>query len=153
VFDRYYDDIEVGERRTYGSVTVTEAEVNAFADLTNVHHPIHTDAAYAARSRYGARIAQGLLVLSLGTGLLPTRPETTLGMYGMDDVTFRRPTFLGDTLTARLTVRSKTDKSVGGVVEALLELLDQHSDVVATAGLWMLLASAANAGRTATAVR
>lgn len=153
MYDRGYADIEVGERQTYGFVTVTEAQVEQFAELANVTHPIHTDAAYAERSRYGARIAQGLLVLALGTGLLPTRTETTLGLYGMDEVRFLRPTFLGDTLAARLTVLAKTDRSVGGIVETLLELVNQHAEVVATAVLRILVANAATVERTAVVTR
>jgi acyl dehydratase len=143
VYDRFYDEVVVGDSGTYGGVTVTEAHLVGFAGLVGDHHPLHVDAEFAAKSRYGQRIAHGFLVLSLSSGLFPMKREAVLAFYGMDGVRFVKPTFIGDTLSCRLTVTSKTDKSVGGVVETGLEMINQRDEVVAVATMRILVASAA----------
>jgi 3-hydroxybutyryl-CoA dehydratase len=140
MYDRFYDEVVVGDSGTYGGVTVTEAHVVGFAGITGDHHPLHVDAEFAARSRYGQRIAHGFLVLSLSAGLFPMKREAVLAFYGMDGVRFVKPTYLGDTLSCRLTVRSKTDKAVGGVVETALEMINQRDEVVAVATMRILVA-------------
>ncbi|WP_089155514.1 sulfotransferase [Micromonospora sp. NBS 11-29] len=141
MYDRFYQDIEVGQSGTYGGVLVTEELVDRFADLTGDHHPLHVDPGFAARSRYGRRIAHGMLVLSLSAGMFPMDPASVVAFYGMDGVRFVRPTFLGDTLRVRLTVTGKTDKPVGGVVRTALEMLNQHDEVVAVAVMRILVAA------------
>jgi 3-hydroxybutyryl-CoA dehydratase len=141
MYDRFYDQVEVGQCETYGGVLVSEELVNQFADLTGDHHPLHVDPRYAAGSRYGQRIAHGFLVLSLSAGMFPMNPEAALAFYGLDRVRFVKPTFLGDTLRVRLTVTGKIDKPVGGVVETALEMVNQHDDVVAVAAMRILVAA------------
>src|SRR5690348_15258999 len=104
MYDRYYDQVEIGDSETYGGVQVTEEYINRFADLTGDHHPLHVDPEFAARSRYGQRIAHGFLVLSLAAGMFPMDPAAVVAFYGMDSVRFVKPTYIGDTLRTRLTV-------------------------------------------------
>jgi acyl dehydratase len=141
MYDRFYDQVEIGQCETYGGVLVSEGLVNQFADLTGDYHPLHVDPQFAARSRYGQRIAHGMLVLSLSTGMFPMNPAAVVAFYGMDGVRFVKPTFLGDTLWVRLTVTGKTDKPVGGVVQTALEMVNQRDEVVAVATMRILVAA------------
>ena len=70
-----FDRLAIGTRFASRGRTVTEADVAAFASLTGDMHPQHTDAVWAARSPFGARIAHGMLVLSYAMGLLSLDPE------------------------------------------------------------------------------
>lgn len=140
MYDKYYDQVEVGDSATYGGVRVTEEYINRFADLTGDHHPLHVDPEFAARSRYGQRIAHGFLVLSLSAGMFPMNPKTVLAFYGMDGVRFVKPTYIDDTLRVRLTVTDKTDKPAGGVVQTALEMVNQRDEVVAVATMRILVA-------------
>jgi acyl dehydratase len=140
VYADWFDDVVVGAHGSYGGVTVTEAHLVGFAGLTGDHHRLHTDAQFAARSRYGQRIAHGLLVLSLSVGLVPLDPEKVLAFYGMDQVRFVRPTFIGDTLTCRLTVVDATPKRGGGLVETAAETVNQREETVLAGRLRMLVA-------------
>ena len=64
LFSSGFDELEAGQSfRTYGR-TITESDLTGFAGLTGDHHPLHTDAEWAARSRFGGRIAHGMLLLS-----------------------------------------------------------------------------------------
>lgn len=141
MYDRFFDDVVIGETGEYGGVTVTEAHVVGFAGLTGDHHRLHTDAEFAARSRYGRRVVHGFLVLSLSAGLFPMDPEKVLAFYGMERVRFVRPTFIGDTLRCRLTVVGTQAKDEGGVVETAMEMVNQRDETVAVAGLRILVAA------------
>lgn len=136
----WFEDVVVGRSAEYGGITVTEAHVVGFAGLTGDHHRLHTDAEFAARSRYGQRVVHGFLVLSLSAGLFPMDPEKVLAFYGMDGVRFLRPTFLGDTLRCRLTVTGTRPRAEDGVVETALEMLNQRDETVAVATLSILVA-------------
>jgi 3-hydroxybutyryl-CoA dehydratase len=145
MYDRRYDQVAVGDCATYGGVLVSEELIGRFADLTGDHHPLHVDPEFAARSRYGQRIAHGFLVLSLSAGMFPMDPDVVQAFYGMDGVRFVKPTFIGDTVRVRLTVTGKTDKPSGGVVQTALEMINQRDDVVAVATMRILVSSQAGA--------
>jgi acyl dehydratase len=70
-----FDELEGGERFVTRGRTITESDVVSFAGLTGDFHPQHTDAAWAAGSRFGERIAHGMMVMSYAIGLVPLDPE------------------------------------------------------------------------------
>lgn len=65
----YFEDFEVGQRFVTPGRTVTEADVVNFAGVSGDYNPIHTDAEFAKSTPFGQRIAHGLLVLAMLTGL------------------------------------------------------------------------------------
>lgn len=78
--------------------TVTESDVVAFANLTGDHHPQHTDARWATGSPFGERIAHGMLVLSYAVGLVDFDPERIVALRRIEEVVFKRPVKIGDTI-------------------------------------------------------
>ena len=78
--------------------TVTEADVVAFAALTGDWHPQHADAAWAAQSAFGERIAHGMLIVSFALGLVDFDTERVVALRRIRDVVFKRPVRLGDTI-------------------------------------------------------
>ncbi len=107
---KYLEDYSVGEIFYSPARTITETDIINFSGLTSDWHPLHTDVTYAAKSRFGQRIAHGMLVLSVGMAQLfrisPTTvlAEEFIAFYGMDKVRFLKPTFIGDTLKAKAEV-------------------------------------------------
>lgn len=85
--------------------TVTEADVVLFASLTGDFSPQHTDAVWAAESPFGQRVAHGLLVVSYCVGLIPIDASRIVALRRFDQVVFKRPVRIGDTihLEARIT--------------------------------------------------
>ncbi len=59
-----FDELEVGQAAAFAR-TVTEADVVLFAGVTGDFNPVHIDAVAAERSRFGGRIAHGMLSASL----------------------------------------------------------------------------------------
>lgn len=139
MFDRYYDEIEVGERREFTGITITEAHVVNFAGVTGDHFGLHMDAEYAKTTPFKQRVAHGLLVLSCGAGLVPLLPGRMVAFLGMDEVRFRAPVFFGDTIHPVMEVLGKRDKEPGGVATILETILNQREEAVVTAKLqvWM----------------
>ena len=84
--------------------TVTAEDINAFAALTLDHNPAHLDDDFAAGTRFGRRIAHGMLVASLVGAVLGTQLPGPGTIYISQTLQFTAPVFIGDMLTARVTV-------------------------------------------------
>ena len=97
-FEKDFDALTVGESYVTRGRTIGEADITAFATLTGDTHPQHTDAEWAAGSRFGERIAHGLLVLSYASGLMPFDPERIVALRRVGDAVFKQPVRIGDTL-------------------------------------------------------
>src|SRR3954469_5571910 len=93
-----FDELSPGDSFATRGRTVTEADVVSFACLTGDMHPQHTDAAWAASSLFGHRIAHGMLVVSFAFGLLPLDPDRVVALRGVRDAVFKRPVAFGDTI-------------------------------------------------------
>ena len=113
----------------------------AFAALTGDWYPLHTDATYAASTQFGRRIAHGLLVLGIASGLLRINPGTLVAFYGMDRVRFLHPTFIGDTLHVEMTVVALKDRgNEDGLVTFQQRVTNQKQTAVALSTLKVVLA-------------
>ena len=140
MLSRSYGDIAVGLRCESRSRTITEADVVNFSGLSGDWYPLHTESEYAAKTIFGQRIAHGMLVLSVSTGLLKIAPGSVEAFYGMDEVRFLKPVFFGDTIHVDLQALEKTDRPKGGGILTLLcEVKNQKGDTVATAKMKMLM--------------
>ena len=93
-----FEALEPGQEFTTRGRTVTEADVVGFASLSGDWHPQHCDAAWAEGSPFGERIAHGMLVIALASGLVPFDPGRVVALRRVADATFKRPVRFGDTL-------------------------------------------------------
>ena len=134
----YLEDYTVGESFISPARTITEADIINFADITGDRHPLHTDIEYAAKSPFKERVAQGMLILSIGM-VLPFRidthsnslPKSFFALYGMDNVRFTAPTKIGDTIHCEVKVTEITDKGRGhGVLTTQNEIKNQRDEVL-----------------------
>lgn len=97
-------ELEEGATFTSRGRTITEADLVSFSALTGDWHPQHADAAWAATSRFGERVAHGMMVLSYAVGLVGFDPERVVALRGLDGVVFKRPVRVGDTIRVEGTV-------------------------------------------------
>jgi len=84
--------------------TVTEEDVQRFAEATGDRNPVHLDSEAAAASVFGRRVAHGMLSASLISAVLGTKLPGPGTIYLSQSVRFRGPVYLGDTVTASVTV-------------------------------------------------
>ena len=117
----YFEDIPLDRVFTSTGRTITEADVVLFAGLSADYNPLHVDAHYAAGTPLGGRVAHGLLVLAVTTGLstrLPIYARIGTSVRGLRTVncSWPQPTRIGDTLYAELKytdTRPSDDPSLG----------------------------------------
>jgi 3-hydroxybutyryl-CoA dehydratase len=130
-FETDFDRLAVGERFTTRGRTIGEADVTGFATLTGDTHPQHTDAEWAARSRFGERIAHGLLVLSYSAGLVPFDPERVVALRRVRDAVFKQPVRIGDTIHVEGEIASKAELDTQhGLVETRWRVMNQRGKLV-----------------------
>jgi 3-hydroxybutyryl-CoA dehydratase len=97
---REFSSFAVGDAATF-SKTITEADIVLFAGVSGDTYPLHVDAEYAKTTRFGQRVAHGMLSASLLSTVNGLMLGTPGGVYVEQSLHFRRPVFIGDTLTAR----------------------------------------------------
>jgi len=101
-------NLSVGDEACF-SKTISESDVYLFSGITGDMNPMHVNAEYAAQTKFGRRIAHGLLVSGmLGNVLGNTLPGVGT-VYVSQELRFLAPTFIGDTITARVEVVEVTD--------------------------------------------
>ena len=86
------------------SKTVTEADVVLFAGITGDFNPAHVDEVQAAKSRFGGRIAHGLLSAGFISACIAMKLPGPGTIYLSQSLRFARPVRIGDTVTARVEV-------------------------------------------------
>ena len=136
--ESYFETVEIGEQRETQARTITEADVVNFAGVSGDFNHLHTDAESMADSGFGERIAHGMLVFSMATGLLwqsrsENERDAVVAFYGIDEVRFVGPTFIGDTIHVEIEVleKEKRDHPVAtGVVRYDIEVVTQDDDTV-----------------------
>jgi acyl dehydratase len=140
----YLEDLEPGTRFVSPGRTVTEADVVAFAGLSGDFNPIHTDAVVAER-RVGGRIAHGMLVMAMSSGLGQRFVDRvqTIALLEVKKWSFDKPVFFGDTIHLESTVVSSRPTSDGrrGIVEWRREIVNQHDITVQTGIVTNMVAS------------
>jgi acyl dehydratase len=132
---RYFEHYVPGDVFEFGAVAVTEAEVVEFARRFDPQ-AIHVDAVAAAQGPFGGLIASGWHTAALMMRLFVEHylsSVASLASPGIDELRWLKPVRPGDRLGLRVAVlaadRSRT-KPDRGMVRSLLEVVDQHGDVV-----------------------
>ncbi len=97
------DFAEVKKRMTFDMV-------KGFADISGDYNPVHLDEEYAAKSRYKKQIIHGLMATSLFSGIFGTKLPGQGCVYKSQSIRFKRPIYIGDTVTARVEVSSVNSK-------------------------------------------
>ena len=96
-------ELQVGQTADF-TKTVTEADVVMFAGITGDLNPAHIDQVWAEASRFGGRIAHGMLSASFISTVLGTRMPGPGTIYLSQSLRFTAPVMIGDTVTARVEV-------------------------------------------------
>lgn len=130
----YYDDLSLGSFFNTGKIVVTETHIVNFAGISGDFFDVHMDDEFARSQGFPARIAHGLLGLSLIDGLknradVQLQAVASLGWKSWD---FVAPIIVGDSIGAQITVETMRLSSKGdrGVVELRFDVKNQDGILV-----------------------
>jgi 3-hydroxybutyryl-CoA dehydratase len=101
----YLEDLEVGMTAIH-SKTVTDADVVLFAGISGDINPLHFDNDYAKDTMFKGRIAHGMLTASFISTVLGTKLPGPGCIYISQNLKFRAPVRIGETVRARVTITS-----------------------------------------------
>ncbi len=104
-----FDDLEVGQNISFDK-TLTEEAIELFGKTSGDINPVHFDQAYAEGTIFKQRIGHGMWSASLISTCIGTLLPGPGSIYLGQELKFRKPVFIGDTLTAAVTVKEKIDK-------------------------------------------
>ena len=137
-----FDQFKIGDVFASQARTVTEADVVNFAGLSGDFNPLHTDEEFGKTTPFGTRIAHGMLVATMATGMsnwTGVFEGTTLALMEQL-IQYKSPTKFGDTVHLELKVLEKkeTSKPDRGVVVFETRVLNQEGKAVLE-GKWTLM--------------
>lgn len=104
-----YDELSIEQTAQY-SKTLTEQDLVLFAATSGDLNPLHLDADYAATTAYQERIAHGAWTSALISAAIAQQLPGPGSVYISQEVSYRLPVKLGDTITVNLTVTDKKDR-------------------------------------------
>lgn len=108
---------------------ISAENIRLYAELTGDYNPIHFDATYAAGTVFGKPIAHGPYVLTLLTTLFANELPGPGTVYLSHEVRFIKPVYIGDQITARVTVQ---EIRANGHLFMETTCHNQHGDLVIT---------------------
>ena len=98
-----FEDLAVGQSAEY-SKTITADDVTMFAGITGDFNPVHMDEEAAAKTRFGGRIAHGMLSAGLISAAIANRLPGSGSIYLGQTLKFTAPVRIGDTVTVSVSV-------------------------------------------------
>lgn len=125
--------IEVGQTASR-SLTVTGTHVEGFAEITGDYNPLHFDEDFASRTRFGRLVAQGGITTGLLHALVAMDLPGPGTVFLSQSWKFTAPVYVGDTITARVEVRSVHPTKP--VCELGVEVRRQDDEVVLEGEAW-----------------
>jgi acyl dehydratase len=140
---KYFEEFEVGWEMSSAARTITETDIVNFAGLSGDFNFIHINAEGAKESAFGQRVAHGMLVASIASGLAVQTgfiDGTTLAFRELTAWKFTRPVYIGDTIYVRVkaTEAKAMPKLGGGLITFDVRVLNQQEEVVHK-GAWAML--------------
>lgn len=137
-----FDQFEIGDSFISPARTVTETDVVSFAGLSGDFNPLHTDEEFAKNTPFTGRIAHGMLISAIATGMANWTgvfEGTTIALMEQL-IRYKGPVLFGDTVHLELEVLEKkaTSKKDRGIVRFAARVRNQKDDVVQD-GEWTLM--------------
>lgn len=141
----YFEEFELGHKIFSVGRTITETDVVNFAGLSGDYNQIHTDQSYAEQAGFKQRVAHGLLVLSIASGLAVQTGfmEGTVIAFRDLETKFSTPVFFGDTIQVVLEIKElkALPKLGGGQVFLKVTIRNQNGKAVQRGNWTMLIKS------------
>jgi 3-hydroxybutyryl-CoA dehydratase len=133
VSQRWFEDFKVGDRFDSPSKTLNDAHFMFFAGMTGDAHPLHYDDEYAKKTRFGRRLAHGLLLTSMtavGASSLAPIIEESIVAFVEQTTRFKGPAFIGDTIKPEHEVVGLERKRSAGLLTLRVTLTNQRGETI-----------------------
>ncbi len=146
-FQKYFEELQIGDSLVTHKRTVTEGDIGNFANLSWDHFYAHTDHSSLEGTLFDKPVAHGYFILSAAAGLFvdPKKGPVLLN-YGLDECRFLKPVYVGSSIGVRLTCmekipqEKKDDQDLAkGIVKWYVEVIDETGDTVALATVLTLV--------------
>ncbi|MFK7770657.1 MAG: phenylacetic acid degradation bifunctional protein PaaZ [Saprospiraceae bacterium] len=145
-FKYYFEEIEPGMSLLTHKRTITDSDIQNFANLTWDVFYAHTDITSLDGTIFEKRAAHGYFLLAAAAGLFVHPAKGPVGAnYGLDNCRFIRPIYHNDTIQVRLTCKERVERDSrgkehpSGVIKWYEEILDQDGELVAMATILTLV--------------
>jgi 3-hydroxybutyryl-CoA dehydratase len=115
------EDLMVGMSAQFMK-TLTERDIFLFASACGDRNPVHLDEEYAKRTPFGGRIAHGMLSAAVISAALAGRLPGPGSIYISQNLSFRRPVKLGETVCATVTIKEVLTSQRRAVLETVCEV-------------------------------
>ena len=138
----FYEDMEVGEEHKSTGRTVTETDIVNFAGISADYNNMHIDEEFAKNTVFKTRVAHGMLVTSMATGLWFTMPRlATAAFMGLEDWRFSRGVFPGDTIhiTRKLVEKREHKRPNMGFFIFEVNVFNHKDEKPVQKGKWVIL--------------
>lgn len=146
-FQKYFEEIQIGDAIETAGRTITDADIVNFSNVTWDHFYAHTDATSLNGTIFDKIVAHGYFLLSAAAGLFVSgKKGPVIANYGLENCSFFKPVYSGDTITVFLTSKEKINRGVkgrnipSGVVKWLVEIYNQRDEIVCVATILTLVA-------------
>ncbi len=142
----FYEDLEEGAEHKSSERTITETDIVNFAGLSADYNNMHIDEEFAKNTVFKTRVAHGMLVTSIATGLWFTMPRlATVAFMGLEDWRFSGAVFPGDTIhiNRKLVEKRKHKRPNMGFFIFEVSVYNQKEEVVQK-GKWVILVQIKN---------
>jgi acyl dehydratase len=142
----WFEEFIVGQHIITSGRTITESDIVSFAGLSGDYNQIHTDAEFSLKTPYGKRVAHGILILSIASGLAMRTgvlEGTVIAFREINNWKFSVPVFIGDTIYTELNILEvkPIPRLGGGSLVIELSVKNQHNEVTMKGSWTVLVAS------------
>lgn len=140
-FQKYFEELQIGETYTTAKRTITEADIVNFANVSWDHFYAHVDHTSLEETLFEKPVAHGYFILSAAAGLfVDARKGPVLLNYGIDELRFTKPVYAGATIGVKLTVKEKIKQDLKdendipkGIVKWYVDIYDETNETVGVA--------------------
>ena len=148
-FKKYFEELEISDQILTEKRIITKADIDAFADLSGDHFYAHLAETEFAGTMFEKQVAHGYFIMSAAAGLFVDSYEKNpvLLNYGIDELRFTKPVYVGDSIQVRFTCKEKISQSKKepsdinkGIVKWLVEILDDENEIVGIATILTMVA-------------
>jgi oxepin-CoA hydrolase / 3-oxo-5,6-dehydrosuberyl-CoA semialdehyde dehydrogenase len=141
-FQRYFEELEIGEQIVTPSRLITADDIDKFADFSGDHFYAHLRHTHFEDTMFTGQVAHGYFILSAAAGLFvhSHQKNPVLLNYGIDELRFTKPVYPGSSVYVRFSCKEKLPqepKEPGdiprGIVKWYVEILDESNELVGVA--------------------